>query len=77
MQRRDSRKLPLGDPEIDWEETIYTNLILQRFDYFVTLAVCSRTSPKELQVLRRHTEVRRLTQMAQCSGRGAMIRRAE
>ncbi|KAF0291693.1 uncharacterized protein FJT64_010268 [Amphibalanus amphitrite] len=56
VQRRDSKKLPIGDPEIDWEETIYANLIIHRFDYYVTLAVCTRTSPKELQVLRRHTE---------------------
>ena len=57
VQRRDSKKLPIGDPEIDWEETIYANLIIHRFDFYVTLAVCTRTSPKELQVLQRHTEV--------------------
>uniref|UniRef100_UPI00358DE715 uncharacterized protein KIAA0930 homolog isoform X1 n=1 Tax=Myxine glutinosa TaxID=7769 RepID=UPI00358DE715 len=43
VYRRDSRKLPgLGDPDIDWEETVYLNLILQRFEYLVTCAVCTR-----------------------------------
>ena len=55
--RRDSKKLPIGDPEIDWEETIYVNMIIHHFDYHLTLAVCTRTSPRELQVLKRHTEV--------------------
>lgn len=30
VYRRDSKKLPgLGDPDIDWEESVYLNLILQ------------------------------------------------
>lgn len=24
--RKDSKKLPIGDPEVDWEETVYLNL---------------------------------------------------
>ena len=54
--RRDSRKLPIGDPDLDWEETIYLNLIVHQLSYTVTLAVCSRTSPKNLQVLRRFSQ---------------------
>ena len=69
--RRDSRKLPIGDPDVDWEETIYLNLVIHLFDYRVgeeekqaghpplsqiTLAICSRTSPTDLQVLRRCTQ---------------------
>ena len=54
--RRDSRKLPIGDPDIDWEETIYLNLIIHQLNYSITLAVCSRTSPKNLQILRRYTQ---------------------
>ncbi|CAB3359144.1 Hypothetical predicted protein [Cloeon dipterum] len=54
--RKDSRKLPIGDPDIDWEETVYLNLIIHQFDYTLTLAICTRTSPKELQVLRRHSQ---------------------
>ncbi|KAG7170960.1 hypothetical protein Hamer_G012533, partial [Homarus americanus] len=57
VYRRDSRKLPIGDPDIDWEETVYLNLIIHQFDYTLTLAVCTRTSPKDLQVLRRHSQV--------------------
>ena len=49
--RRDSRKLPIGDPDIDWEETIYLNLIIHLFEYKITLAICTRTSPTNLQVL--------------------------
>jgi hypothetical protein len=55
--RKDSRKLPIGDPDIDWEETVYLNLIIHQFDYTLTLAICTRTSPKELQVLKRHSQV--------------------
>ncbi len=54
--RRDSRKLPIGDPDVDWEETIYLNLIIHHLHYTMTLAVCSRTSPKNLQVLRRFSQ---------------------
>ena len=57
VYRKDSRKLPIGDPDIDWEETVYLNLIIHQFEYTLTLAVCTRTSPKELQVLRRHSQV--------------------
>lgn len=54
--RRDSRKLPIGDPDIDWEETIYLNIIVHQLNYTITLAVCSRTSPKNLQVLKRFSQ---------------------
>lgn len=56
--RKDSRKLPIGDPDIDWEETVYLNLIIHQFDFTLTLAVCTRTSPKQLQVLKRHSQVK-------------------
>jgi len=48
--RRDSRKLPIGDPDVDWEETIYLNLVVHMFDYTITVAICTRTSPSNLQV---------------------------
>ena len=54
--RRDSRKLPIGDPDIDWEETIYLNIIIHQLNYKITLAVCSRTSPKNLQVIKRYSQ---------------------
>jgi Uncharacterized conserved protein (DUF2045) len=54
--RRDSKKLPIGDPEIDWEETVYLNLVIHQFDYYLTLAICTRTSPKNLQILKRHSQ---------------------
>jgi hypothetical protein len=54
--RRDSRKLPIGDPDVDWEETIYLNLVIHLFEYKITLAICTRTSPTNLQVLKRSTQ---------------------
>ncbi|GFT62636.1 uncharacterized protein KIAA0930 homolog [Nephila pilipes] len=54
--RKDSRKLPVRDPDIDWEETVYLNLILQEFEYTLTCAVCTRTSPKELQILKKNSQ---------------------
>ncbi len=56
MYRKGSSKLPIGDPDIDWEETLYLNIIMQKFEYSVTCAVCTRTSPKELQILKKHTQ---------------------
>lgn len=56
VYRRDSKKLPISDPEVDWEETVYLNLILQQFEYTLTLAICTRTSPKDLQILKRHSQ---------------------
>ncbi|XP_022251010.1 uncharacterized protein KIAA0930 homolog [Limulus polyphemus] len=54
--RKDSRKLPIADTDIDWEETLYLNLILHQFEYTLTCAICIRTSSKNLQVLRRHSQ---------------------
>ncbi|GAB6028664.1 hypothetical protein CHUAL_004491 [Chamberlinius hualienensis] len=56
VYRKDSKKLPVGDPEVDWEETVYLNLIIQQFEYTLTVAICTRTSPKDLQILRRHSQ---------------------
>lgn len=54
--RKDSKRLPIGDPDVDWEETVYLNLIVQRFDYTLTVAICTRTSSKDMQILRRHSQ---------------------
>jgi hypothetical protein len=54
--RKDSKKLPIGDPDVDWEETVYLNLVIHQFHYYLTLAICTRTSPKNLQVLKRHSQ---------------------
>ena len=40
--RRDSKKLPIGDPDIDWEETVCLNLVIHLFDYKITMAICTR-----------------------------------
>ncbi|XP_014282725.1 uncharacterized protein KIAA0930 homolog isoform X1 [Halyomorpha halys] len=56
VYRKDSKRLPIGDPELDWEETVYLNLIIHQFEYILTLAICTRTSPKQLQILRRYSQ---------------------
>ncbi|GAB1608027.1 uncharacterized protein KIAA0930 homolog [Argonauta hians] len=57
VYRRDSKKLPaLVDRGIDWEETVYLNLILHQFEYTVTCAVCTRTSDKDLQILKKFAQ---------------------
>ncbi|XP_041365331.1 uncharacterized protein KIAA0930 homolog [Gigantopelta aegis] len=57
VYRRDSKKLPpLEDASIDWEETVYLNIILHQFIYTVTCAVCSRTGEKELQILKKFSQ---------------------
>ncbi|XP_077449470.1 uncharacterized protein KIAA0930 homolog isoform X2 [Stigmatopora argus] len=51
VYRRDSKKLPgLGDPDIDWEESVYLNLVLQKLDYMVTCAVCTRSDAGDIHV---------------------------
>ena len=54
--RRDSKKLPIGDPDIDWEETVCLNLVIHMFDYKITMAICTRTSPNNLQVIKRASQ---------------------
>lgn len=42
VYRRDSKKLPgLGDPDIDWEESVYLNLILQKVSPAFLFFLCS------------------------------------
>ncbi|CAF1031280.1 unnamed protein product [Didymodactylos carnosus] len=50
----DSKRLPnLNDVNYDWEETSNLNLVLHQFEYTVTCAVCTKTSNKHLQILKR------------------------
>jgi hypothetical protein len=44
--------------EYDWEETTNLNLVLHQFEYTVTTAVCTKTSNKHLQILKRLSTVR-------------------
>ncbi|XP_025088718.1 uncharacterized protein KIAA0930 homolog isoform X2 [Pomacea canaliculata] len=54
VYRRDSKHLPqLDDPNIDWEESVYLNIIMHQFDFTITCAVCTRTSAKDLQILKK------------------------
>ncbi|KAL8618995.1 hypothetical protein ACOMHN_018377 [Nucella lapillus] len=57
VYRRGSKYLPkLDDPMVDWEETVYLNIILHQFDYTITCAVCTRTGAQELQTLKKCTK---------------------
>uniref|UniRef100_A0A669Q8E2 KIAA0930 n=1 Tax=Phasianus colchicus TaxID=9054 RepID=A0A669Q8E2_PHACC len=58
VYRRDSKKLPgLGDPDIDWEESVYLNLILQKLDYVVTCAVCTRSDGGDIHIHKKKSQV--------------------
>ncbi|CAL8074413.1 unnamed protein product [Calicophoron daubneyi] len=55
--RHNSPNLPaFGSEDINWEETVYLNLLMQYFTYVVTIAVCTRTGPQELQILKKFSE---------------------
>ncbi|ESO97627.1 hypothetical protein LOTGIDRAFT_181607, partial [Lottia gigantea] len=49
-------KPSINDGNIDWEETVYLNIILHQFEYTVTCAICTRTSDKDLQILRKFSQ---------------------
>ncbi|KAL3081318.1 hypothetical protein niasHT_039795 [Heterodera trifolii] len=52
--RRQSKNKPMpGDQNVNWQETVCLNLILQQLDYFVTVAVCTKNSPTNLQIHRK------------------------
>ncbi|XP_033880780.1 uncharacterized protein KIAA0930 homolog isoform X1 [Acipenser ruthenus] len=57
VYRRDSKKLPgLGDPDIDWEDSVYLNLILQKLDYVVTCAVCTRSDGGDIHIHKKKSQ---------------------
>ncbi|XP_029455922.1 uncharacterized protein KIAA0930 homolog isoform X3 [Rhinatrema bivittatum] len=57
VYRKDSKKLPgLGDPDIDWEESVYLNLILQKLDYMVTCAVCTRSDGGDIHIHKKKSQ---------------------
>ncbi|CAN2387196.1 Uncharacterized conserved protein (DUF2045), partial [Pristimantis euphronides] len=57
VYRKDSKKLPgLGDPDIDWEESVYLNLILQKLDYMVTCAVCTRSEVGDIHIHKKKSQ---------------------
>uniref|UniRef100_A0A7E4UZK9 C2 domain-containing protein n=1 Tax=Panagrellus redivivus TaxID=6233 RepID=A0A7E4UZK9_PANRE len=54
--RRQSRNKPVpGDGSVNWEETVCLNVILQQIDYYVTCAVCLKTS-SNLQIIRKNCQ---------------------
>ncbi|VDM75954.1 unnamed protein product [Strongylus vulgaris] len=57
--RRSSRNQPSPcDQAYSWEETVCLNLVLQQVevDFFVTCAVCTKTSPQNLQIIRKNCQ---------------------
>ncbi|PIK48056.1 hypothetical protein BSL78_15068 [Apostichopus japonicus] len=70
--RRDSKNLPsLGEPTVDWEETVYLNLILQQYTYTLTCGVCIKEEGT-LTVLRKYSQ-----QVYASPSRRQMDRKAE
>lgn len=56
MFRRQSKNKPIpGERSINWEETVCLNIILQQIDYFVTCAVCLKSS-SNLQIIRKNCQ---------------------
>ncbi|VDD94331.1 unnamed protein product [Enterobius vermicularis] len=57
VYRRQSPNKPnIDDTGINWEETVCINLILGQLDFHVTCAVCTKTSPQNLQILRKNCQ---------------------
>ncbi|XP_005093510.1 uncharacterized protein KIAA0930 homolog isoform X2 [Aplysia californica] len=57
VYRRDSKRLPaLDEPSIDWEETVYLNIILHQFEYTITCGLCTRTAEQNLQILKKFSQ---------------------
>ncbi|TKR75760.1 hypothetical protein L596_017003 [Steinernema carpocapsae] len=57
VYRRTSKNHPtVGDARINWEETVCLNIILQQLDFYVTCAVCTKTSPQNLQIMRKNCQ---------------------
>ncbi|VDO60120.1 unnamed protein product [Heligmosomoides polygyrus] len=57
VYRRSSKNLPSPcDQAYNWEETVCLNLILQQLDFYVTCAVCTKTSPQNLQIIRKNCQ---------------------
>ncbi|OON23677.1 hypothetical protein X801_00417, partial [Opisthorchis viverrini] len=55
--RKNSPNLPSpGDGSVNWEQTVYLNLLMQYFIYVATVAVCTRTGPQEIQILKKFSE---------------------
>uniref|UniRef100_A0A0N5ATV9 Uncharacterized protein n=1 Tax=Syphacia muris TaxID=451379 RepID=A0A0N5ATV9_9BILA len=55
--RRQSPNQPsIDDHGINWEETVCLNLILGQLDFYLTVAVCTKTSPQNLQILRKNCQ---------------------
>lgn len=54
--RKDSKKLPIGNMDIDWEETLYLNLIMHSFEYELTCAIVSRTGSQTIQILNKKAQ---------------------
>ncbi|XP_057289640.1 uncharacterized protein KIAA0930 homolog isoform X2 [Hydractinia symbiolongicarpus] len=54
--RKTSKSLPgLGDPHINWEESVYLNMIMHDLDYKLTCAICARLPNQDLKVLSKKT----------------------
>jgi len=54
--RKTSPNLPgLGDPHVNWEESVYLNMIMHDLTYTLTCAICVRLPTQDLKVLSKTT----------------------
>eukprot|EP00794_Sanderia_malayensis_P018132 gene18132-19942_t len=52
VRRINSPEIPgLGDPHVNWEETVYLNMIMHQIDYRVTCTICTRLTNRDLKVI--------------------------
>ncbi|CAD5216008.1 unnamed protein product [Bursaphelenchus okinawaensis] len=56
FRRSSPNKPACFDDNVNWEETVCLNVILQQFDYYVTVAVCIRSQPNNLQILKKNCQ---------------------
>uniref|UniRef100_A0A1I7TB88 DUF2045 domain containing protein n=1 Tax=Caenorhabditis tropicalis TaxID=1561998 RepID=A0A1I7TB88_9PELO len=55
--RRHSKNQPTPcDDNYNWEETVCLNIIMQQIDFYVTCAVCTKTGPQNLQIIRKNCQ---------------------
>ncbi|XP_060573865.1 uncharacterized protein KIAA0930 homolog isoform X2 [Ruditapes philippinarum] len=57
VYRKHSKKQPtFDDTSINWEETVYLNIILHQFVYTMTCAVCTRTAKNNIEILKKYSQ---------------------
>ena len=48
--------MPIGELNVDFEETFYLNVIMQKFVYTLVYAICCRTSANQMEIIKKHVQ---------------------